>query len=120
MERPLCASAIGARLLLLLVATILMTAPAFRATALAAADVPSASAHTVGQSSAHTRLKSITITAAQERRKLRHRLARFLSSVSVNYMRDSLPRWDKPVCPLSAGQSRSAFRIAVSPRRRAE
>ena len=48
----------------------------------------------------------MTITAAQERRQLRIRLSRFVFSVEANYMNESLPRWDEPVCPLVAGLPR--------------
>ena len=61
----------------------------------------------VGKSSATATLDTVTIKAAEERRKLRRRINRFVFSVTVSYMFDSLPRWDEPICPLVAGLPRA-------------
>lgn len=54
-----------------------------------------------------TKLDTVTIEAARKRRELEHRVSRFVFSVMVSYMYDSMPRWDKPICPLVAGLPRA-------------
>jgi hypothetical protein len=58
---------------------------------------PSASSDT------KTPLDTVTIEA---RRQLQKQVDHFVSSVVIQYLNDSLSRWDEPICPLVAGLDR--------------
>lgn len=52
-------------------------------------------------------LKTITVEAARERAALEHRVDAFVSAIAIRPWRESLPRWDTPICPLVAGMQRA-------------
>lgn len=55
-------------------------------------------------SSSDTNREQETVTIeAQRRNELKRQISRFVSSVVVSYLHDSLARWDRPICPLVAG-----------------
>jgi len=68
------------------------------------ADSPAA---TAPGSDTGTKLETVTIQAARARKELRRRVSRFVFSVVVSHMNDSLPRWNEPICPLIAGLPRA-------------
>lgn len=94
------------RYLGLLCAALLTAAPALRADNAHSAVTPAGTQAAAAQSAADTKLNTITIEAARQKRELRRRVGRFVSSVVVSYMSESLPRWDQPICPLVAGLPR--------------
>lgn len=55
---------------------------------------------------AGAKLGTVTIEAARARKELERRVQRFVFSLTVHYMYESLPRWDEPICPLVAGLPR--------------
>lgn len=59
-----------------------------------------------GKSQRGTSLDTVTIEAARKKKELWHHASRFVSSVTFSYLYDSLPRWDRPICPLVAGLPR--------------
>lgn len=59
-----------------------------------------------GKSQNATSLDMVTIEAARKKKELWRHASRFISSVTFTYLYDSLPRWDRPICPLVAGLPR--------------
>ena len=58
------------------------------------------------QSSQKAGLPGVTIEASQERQAVRRRVDKFVASVVVRPMDETLMRWNAPVCPLVAGLPR--------------
>ena len=61
----------------------------------------------VPQPSGRSGLNTVLIEASRIKRQVHRRASRFLSSVTVTYLHDSLPRWNEPMCPLVAGLPRA-------------
>jgi hypothetical protein len=101
------APGVGTRCSPLLLAFILMTLPSLRADrALSAVRPVGTPPQTAGKSHDGTSLDTVTIEAARKKKELWRHAGRFVSSVTFTYLYDSLPRWDKPICPLVAGLPR--------------
>jgi hypothetical protein len=63
--------------------------------------------HGTATSGAPAKLNTVTIQAARERRQVMRQVSRFVASVTISYMYESMPRWDEPICPLVAGLPRA-------------
>ncbi len=71
--------------------------------ALAGLGVLSATANSAPADSAKPTLEPITVEA---QRQMEREVSRYVSTVVVHYLHDSLARWDTPICPLVAGLDR--------------
>lgn len=97
-----------ARRLQILLAVILTASVSLQiGSALSADRLADSTATTAPGSEAGAKLDTVTIRAARARKELQRRVGRFVFSVVVSYMNDSLPRWNEPICPLVAGLPRA-------------
>lgn len=100
--------AASARCQPLLLAAVLAVALSVRSEgALSAGKPAGAPPHATAASGSAASLSTVTIEAAREKRQLMRQVSRFVFSVTISYMYDSMPRWDEPVCPLVAGLPRA-------------
>lgn len=68
---------------------------------------PGSPIRAAGKTSHGARLNTVIVEAARAIRKVYRQVSRFVSSVTVGYTHDSLPRWNEPICPLVAGLPRA-------------
>ncbi len=89
------------------VAAFLAASPPLLADGTHQAATPPSASHGSGQSSGRPGLNTVLIEASRARRQVHRRASRFVASVTVRYLHDSLPRWNQPMCPLVAGLPRA-------------
>lgn len=73
--------------------------------AVSASEAPDRPVSATAPSGGESMLGTMTV---EERKKLERQVGRYVNSVVVHYVNDSLVRWDVPICPLVAGLPRAS------------